>query len=145
VTALDRPAPRALEGELSLPHFGISKWVLAGVLLASASAMLPVFQNSSVTSRGLDLQSLEAEKDALRAEMSLLEADVARLTSLERIARRAREIGLFPSGTAFYVTVTEAGPAPAKIPAEYLLRPSEPSSEPAPWWRSLLEAIPLLN
>ncbi len=145
MTAIDRPAPRTHGGRLSLPRFGLSKWVLTGVLLAFASAMLPVFQNSSVTSRGLDRQSLEAAKDALRAEMSLLETDVARLTSLERIARRAREIGLFPSGNAFYVTVTEAGPAPAKIPAEYLPRPSEPSSEPAPWWRSLLEAIPLLN
>ena len=98
------------------PRFGLSKWVLTGVLLAFASAMLPVFQNSSVTSRGLDRQSLEAAKDALRAEMSLLEADVARLTSLERIARRAREIGLFPSGNAFYVTVTEAGTGSRKDP-----------------------------
>ena len=145
MTAIGRPVPQTRGSRLPLPHVGANRWVVAGVLLVSASAMLPVFQNSSVTSRGLDLQSLEAEKDALRAEMSLLEADVARLTSLERIGRRAREIGLSPAGTAFYVTVTEAGPAPAKIPAEYLPRSSEPRSEPAPWGRSLLEAIPLLN
>ena len=145
MTAIARPLLGTGWGHFKFPRASINGWILAGTLIATASALLPVFQSSSVTSLGRDLQVLEAEKSMLRAEMSLVEADVARLTSLQRIGRRAREIGLFHGGNATYITVAEPGPAPAKIPAEYLPRPLEPSSMPTPWWRSLLEAIPLLN
>ena len=132
MTAIDRPAPQASQGRLALPQLSASGWMLAGVLIVAASAMAAVFQNSSMTSQGFNLEELRAEADALRAELRLLEADVARLTSIERVARRARELDLFPGVNAIYVTVAEAGPAPPNIPAEYLPTPMEPGSGRAP-------------
>ena len=127
MTALDQPAPRTHRG-LSLPHLGVSGWVIAGALIVSASAMAPVVQNSLLTTQGRDLEVLEGEQTALRVEMRQLEAEIARLMSLDRVARRAGEIGLVPGAEAIFVTIGEAGPAPPKIPAEHLPESSEPGS-----------------
>ena len=146
MAAIGRPFGSAPAGRLRLGlPWRVNGWILAGVLIAVTGALLPILQNSAVTTRGLDVQALEAEKARIEAEMSIMEAEVGRLTSLERIERRAQEIGLGPGPEPEYVSIPEAGPAPAKIPAEFLPRQPEPASEPAPWWRSLLEAIPLLN
>lgn len=123
---------------------GQGRWLLTGaIMLASASAMLPVLQNSSATSRGFRAQSLDAQTAELKGEMSELEAQVARLTSLERIQRRAQEIGLSPASNPIYVSVDVAGPAPAKIPAEYLPSPKPRAAGQEPWWRSLARWLPL--
>lgn len=132
MTSAERSALRTRPGILALPRLGARGWMIAGAALVAVSAMLPVFLNSVLTSRGLDLQDLHAERDALRAEMRELEADVARLTSIERVERRAREIGLLPGARPIYVTIEEAGPAPPNVPAEYLPDPSERGSGAAP-------------
>lgn len=124
MTAMDRPAPR-FRG-LSLPRLGVSGWIVAGALIVSASAMAPVVQNSLMTTQGRNLEALAGEQNALRVEMRQLEAEIARLISVERIARRASEIGLLPGANAIFVTIGETGPEPPKIPAEHL--PESPES-----------------
>ena len=136
--------PRTWTG-LRSPFRRFNGWLVAAIALAAVSAVLPVLQNSSVTSRGFDMQALDAEKARLQGQISVLEADVARYTSLSRIERRAEEIGLVPAEGTIYVTVDEAGPAPAKIPAEFLPGPAPETDGPAPWWRSILGWVPLLD
>ena len=131
MTALDQPAPRTFRG-LSLPKLGVSGWVIAGALIVSASAMTPVVQNSLMTTQGRNIEVLEGDQKALQVEMRQLESEIARLISVERIARRALEIGLVPGADAIFVTIGEAGPAPSKIPAEHLPDVSEPGSGLAP-------------
>ncbi|MEJ5220665.1 MAG: septum formation initiator family protein [Tepidiforma sp.] len=127
---------------LPIPGFRINWGVAAAVAFLLFAALLPVLQNSFVTSQGFDVQASQRQQARLRSEISLLEADVARLTSQARIERRAQEIGLVKAGDPIYVTVQEPGPAPAKLPAEYL---PPPAPEPAPadsWWKSLLRWRP---
>ena len=100
--------------------------------IVSASAMAPVVQNSLMTTQGRNLEALEGEQTALQVEMRQLEAEIARLISVDRIARRALEIGLVPGANAIFVSIGEAGPEPPKIPAEHLPEVSEPGSGPAP-------------
>ena len=140
------PRPLAHPG-LRLPgNVARGRWPLAGaIVLASASAMLPVLQNSSATSRGFRAQSIDAETAQLNGEVSELEAEVARLTSLERVQRRAQQIGLAPSSNPIYVSVDVAGPAPAKIPAEYLPPPKPQTSDQESWWRSLFRWLPFAD
>ena len=107
--------------------------------------MLPVLQNSSATSRGFDIQASQAVQVRLHGEISLLESDVARLTSHSRIDRRAREIGLAPSDHPIYITVDEAGPRPAKIPSEYLPPVVHKTDAPDSWWRSLIDWLSLTD
>ncbi len=130
---------------LPRPIRGINGWVLAAVAGATISAMLPVLQNSTTTSRGFEVQAVQARQGRLEGEIGLIESDVARLSSLTRIQKRASEIGLVPSSSPLYITVEEAGPAPAKIPAEYLPPPQRDSSAPESWWGSLLRWLPSLR
>ncbi|MEX1103755.1 MAG: hypothetical protein WED87_05880, partial [Dehalococcoidia bacterium] len=100
---------------------------------------------SWTTTRGFETQDLEARQAQLNGDIRQLEADVANLTSLNRIERRALAIGLGPGGTPVYVTVDEAGPAPAKIPSELLPELERASDEPESMWRSLFSRVPLLD
>jgi hypothetical protein len=117
--------------------------VVAAIVVVGFSAMLPVVQNSSATSEGFEIQQLEAHRSRTKGELGMLESDVARLTSLDRIQQRALEIGLSPAQSPVFVAVDEAGPAPAKIPAEYLPEPAPPRGGPSPWWQTLLKRLPL--
>ncbi len=118
-------------------------WVIAAIILAGMSALLPVLQNSSATSRGYRVQSLQARQAELNGQIGELESEVARLTSQDRIERRALEIGLGPSSNPIFITVEVPGPAPAKIPAELLPSPQPRAAGAEPWWRSLFRWLPL--
>ena len=120
-------------------------WVLGAMAVVGFSAMLPVLQSSWTTTRGFETQDLEAREAQLNGDIRQLEADVANLTSLSRIERRAQAIGLAPGGTPLYVEVDEAGPAPAKIPSQSLPELLRESDEPDSLWRSLISRVPLLD
>jgi hypothetical protein len=113
--------------------------------IVGLSAMLPVLQSSWTTTRGFETQDIEARQAQLNGDIRQLEAEVANLTSLNRIERRALAIGLVPGGTPLYVEIDEAGPAPAKIPSELLPELERASDEPDSLWRSLLSRVPLLD
>ena len=127
-----------------LPLVGrINWWVIGAVAMVGLSAMLPVLQHSTATSEGFNVQKTEAQKAALNGEIRTIQQDVAQLTSLSRIERRASEIGLGPGPKPIFITVDQAGPAPAKIPAQYLPVPVPHTDGPEPWWRSLLHGLRL--
>lgn len=130
---------------IPLPVPSPNWWVLGAMAVVGFSAMLPVLQSSWTTSRGFETQDLEARQASLNGDIRQLESEVANLTSLNRIERRAKAIGLYPGGTPLYVQVNEAGPAPAKIPSEYLPELNRESGEPDSWLRSLLSRVPLLD
>ena len=128
---------------LGLPVGQPNWWVLAAIGILGLSAMLPVLQNSAATSSGFRTQESQGEIDRMNGDIRLLESDVAGLTSLARIQQRATEIGLAPGLNPFYVTIDQPGPAPAKLPSEFLPAPTPTRSEPESWWRSLLSRVPL--
>jgi len=123
----------------------INWWVMAAIAVFGIGAILPVLQNSSATTRGFDVQRLDADQAKLNGDIRLLESDVAELTSLTRIQSRAAELGLWPGIDPIFIRVDEPGPAPAKIPAEYLPGPVRSADEPDPWWRSLFSWVSLGN
>ncbi len=118
--------------------------MLGSLALLGASASLPVIQNSTATTRGYELQLIQAERSRLEGEVSVLEADIAQLTSLGSVQQRALELGLGPASSPIYISVDEAGPEPAKLPAEFLPGPVPSADGPDSWWRSLFQWLPLL-
>lgn len=145
MAAINHPLGHGRRLPLTAPFSKPNWWVLSAVAIAGMGAMLPVLQNSTATSRGFDIQRDTARQAKLNGEISLVESDVARLTSLTRIERRAKEIGLGPTENPIYITIDEAGPAPAKVPSEYLL-PAAPKAEPPDsWWRSLISLLSLTD
>lgn len=123
----------------------INWWVLAAILILGLGAMLPVLQNSTATSRGFDAQRIQLEQARVNGAIRDLESEVAALTSLDRIQHRAQEIGLGPGDAPIFIAVGEPGPAPAKIPSEYLPGPAPTTDEPESWWRSLFSWVSLGN
>lgn len=143
MATLHPPLGRARRLPLPSPAGGPNWWLVAGVAIVGVAAMLPVLQNSTATSEGFGAQRYQAQEDQLNAQISVLESDLAQLTSLDRIQRRATELGLGPGQNPIYVTVDVPGPAPAKLPAEYLPTAlPKPQVAPAPWWEPLVAWIP---
>lgn len=112
------------------------------IAFTAMAALLPVVQNSTATSRGFDIQSSQRQEAQLNGEIGLLEGEVASLTSITRIERRAREIGLAPVPDPIFIEVNEPGPAPAKLPSEFLPRVESREVSSAPWWKSLVSWLP---
>jgi len=143
MAAINHPLGHARRGlPLRTPFGRPNWWVIAGVAVVGLAAMLPVLQNSAATSEGFGAQRYQAQQAQLKSQISVLESEVASLTSLSRIQRRAEEMGLGPSENPIFVSVDEPGPAPAKIPSEYLPSPVVTQDEPAPWWESLFGWLP---
>lgn len=144
MAAINHPLGSARRGApLPLPVGQPNWWVLGALCLLGLSAMLPVLQNSAATSNGFKIQQSQTDIARLNGDIRLLESDVAQLTSLSRIQRRATEIGLSPGDNPIFVVIDQPGPAPAKIPSEYLPAPTPRRGEPEPWWRSLFSRVPL--
>jgi hypothetical protein len=143
MAAINHPLGGARRLPIPAPRIpgSINWWVLGGVLIVGVSAMLPVLQSSLATSEGFKTQGSEAQEQQLRGQISELEANVAELTSLDRIQRRATELGLGPASNPIYVRVDEPGPAPAKIPAQYLPTGTPPAAQPESWWESLIDSV----
>lgn len=145
MAAINFPAPGARRIPLPFSAPRVNWWIFGAIAVLGGGAILPVLQNSTATTRGFEVQDLEAQQAHIQGDMRVLESDVASLTSLSRIESRARELGLTPGVNPIYITVDEPGPAPAKIPAEYLPGPVRISGEPEPWWRSLFSWVSLGN
>jgi hypothetical protein len=144
MAAINHPLGGARRG-IPMPGPRINGWIVGAVVAVGIGATLPVLQNSMATSRGFDNQALEAQRVELQSEIRQLEAEVAQFDSIDRIERRARTIGLVPASDAIYVTVSEPGPAPARIPSEFLPRVEPERDSPDSWWRSLVRWLPLLD
>jgi len=143
MAAINHPLGRGGHGIPLGGAFGRPNWsIVAALALVVVTALLPVVQNSTATSRGFDIQAIRQREATLDGEISLLESDVARLTSLNRIERRALDIGMIAANNPIFVSVNEPGPAPAKLPAEYLPRPAAQQPGPDPWWKPLVSWLP---
>jgi hypothetical protein len=138
MAAIDRPLPQQRRGAPLPFGFGpINWWAVAAVAVLGIGAMLPVLQRSSATTRGFDVQRIQAEQAQVSGDIRQLESEVASLTSLNRIEGRATELGLVPGTDPLFVNVGVPGPAPAKVPSTYLPGPTPATEQPESWYRSL--------
>lgn len=95
--------------------------VLAAALSLAAMA-LPVVQSSDAASTGYAIRQRQVELAALTARNEQLQAELAQLTSSERIRQRAASLGMVPAPRpAANVTVSvPAPPARLTLPRAYL-------------------------
>lgn len=141
MATLDRLAPpSALPREA--PAWRPRRAIATACLLATAIALLQVIQSSGQATAGQRLQKLERERVVLAAQNHELEAEVAALSSLDRVERAARErLGMVPASRVDHLKVSVEPPAGPLLPRP-LLQPAQESAAPEPWWRSLLRALP---
>src|SRR5262245_26088339 len=108
MATLDRLAPglSAPSVPLAPASWSPRRAIAVAVTLAAAIAVLQVFQSSGIANTGQQMHRLEAERADTSARVKNLEAEVAALSSLDRIDRAARErLGMMPARTITYIDV----------------------------------------
>jgi len=144
VAVLNHPIIRPLPGAaISRLRPGV---VIAAALAAVAlAAMIQVVQSSDATTRGYQVQQLERRRLELEARVHEKEAEVAFLSSLDRVEREARtRLGMVPAEQRLYMQMSEPVPREQLLPTRFL-PPAEaaPAGGGRPWWRRLLDRLPL--
>jgi cell division protein FtsL len=143
MSALDRlivgPLPRPFPQTAS-----VRPVALGAFLVIAAVGMLQVLQTSNATTAGYSLSRLETNKMEVQAEVHQLEADVASLTSMERIEQEARgRLGMVPAESTLTLEVHKQPPEQQLVPRRFLSTEEEaPTTESQPWWRELLGFLP---
>ena len=75
--------------------------------------------------------------------MHRLEAEVATLTSLERVEREARgRLGMVPAREILYLEVDAPPPRPELVPRRFSHYASDAGESGNSWWQDLLKLLP---
>ena len=116
------------------------RWgLIVSIALLALSALIPVLQASLITTQGHDLQLLKQNRTRLTSEIRLLESELAGLNSLERIERRAREIGLIDPDTPPILIQISNNLTSVTKTTEGLPGKEISDSNPTLWWRSIFK------
>ena len=117
--------------------------IITALSVVAVIALLQVVMSSSFTHTGAKLQTLEAQRSDLQAQIYDLEAEVAALASLERTERMAKDrLGMIPARNQTYVSVEVEAPSGPLLPRPLLDLEPPSQSDPAPWWRAILDLLP---
>lgn len=85
---------------------------MVGISIISVVSFLMLIQTSGVASAGYDVQHLEETRDHWRSMNYELEAEAARLQSLDRVDKEARaKLKMVPSGIPLFVSVGVVAPS----------------------------------
>lgn len=142
MSALDRLIPRPLSRPLSQP-LSLRPVLLGAFLVIALVGLLQVVQTSGVTSTGYSLRSLEQERLARQAQVHQLEAEVAALTSMERIESEARgRLGMVAPAEVETLEVHKQPPAQQLIPQRYFPEAAESTPKAGSWQQRLLRLLP---
>lgn len=119
-------------------------FLLIAVAALVTVGLLRVVQTSQATTAGFAVQALQQDKLEVETALRQLEADVALLSSLERIEREAQRLGLAPPAAQASVRVNVALPAANALPTRFAPEDAEETagSGATSWWRSLLKPLP---
>ena len=120
-------------------------FLLIAVAALVIVGLLRVVQTSQATTVGFSVQALQQDKLELETALRQLEADVALLSSLERIEREALRLGLALPVEQASVSVNVALPAANALPTRFVpVEDVEESTDSGAtsWWRSLLKPLP---
>lgn len=143
MATLDRLAPPATSAP-SVPAWSPRRAIAAALVVAAAIAVIEVFQSSGFASAGQQIQRLQAEQADSTARVHALEADVAALSSLDRIERQARDsLGMVSAKNITYIQVDTPPPSGPLLPRPILNTPAVATSPPGSWWQRLTRALRL--
>jgi cell division protein FtsL len=140
--AAERAVPRIARPR-RLPGTLIAGFAL---LIVAAVGLLQVLQTSRAATAGYELRTLENERQALAAEVRLLEAEIAQQVRVEQIRKVAVErLGMVPPQQTLNITVNRPAPASMPLPERYVVDPQPLESPSLSIWEQLLRRLPGFN
>jgi len=147
VTVVNRSLARS--GGKAAPALRVMPVLLIAGAAIVVIGLLQVVQTSEATTASFAIQRLEQRRLELEASVRGLEADVAALSSLERIDREAARLGLAPPSAqeTIEVNVPWSGAEEDWLPSRFAPAGEEQAGEngssggPA-WWDGLLDLLP---
>ena len=120
--------------------------IAVALTLVAAIALIQVLQSSSIAHSAQGMRLLELRKSILQAEIHQLEADIAVLSSLDRIERSARDrLGMTPAENVTYLSVSVPASAGLLLPrplSPVALDSETTGSDSESWWQALVRALP---
>lgn len=105
----------------------VLRLVFLGLLVLSLAGLLYLTQASAVTTLSYEIQELQRDKQRLKRERDRIRAEIAVLTSPERVEARARALGFRALPPAEFLAVTEVPIVAKRLPST-----SPPEEPPAP-------------
>jgi len=142
MSALDRlisgPLPKPLPQTANVRPVALGAFLVVALI-----GLLQVVQTSNATTTGYSLDRLEQQRLDYQAQVHQLEADVASLTSMERIEAEARgRLGMVPAENVINLEVHKQPPEQQLIPRRFAPQPEASAPTAEPWWQSLLRLLP---
>jgi hypothetical protein len=134
-----RPFSRTRSWGATLPVLLICASIAVGV-----AGLLPLVQSSGVTTTGGRIWQLEQERSDWQARLQEQEVQVARLGSLERVDKEARErLKMVPAKEVHYITVDVPGPAPNRVPSRFVEDEAKQPDTGQSLWEEIASWIPV--
>lgn len=122
--------------------------LIAGValLIVAAVGLLQVLQTSRAATAGYELRALEDQRQALSAEVRLLESQIAQQVRVEQVRKTAVErLGMVPPEQTLHITVDQPAPASIPLPERYVVDPQPLEAPSLSIWEQLLRRLPGFN
>jgi cell division protein FtsL len=121
--------------------------LLGAAALIAVLSLIRVLQTSEATTAAFSMQQLEQEKVELEASVRQIEAEVAGLSSLERVEREAQRMGLLPPVARQSVTINVPWPEQdgGQLPSRFAPRGESADVEEtsdSSWWDDVVDALP---
>ncbi|MBI2909087.1 MAG: hypothetical protein HYX92_15695 [Chloroflexi bacterium] len=133
---------------VTLPSYGsLTALLPTTVAIVSLASLLLMVQTSRVATAGYDLNRLSQIRDEWRNRNYQLEAEIARLQSLDYVEKEAvARFTMKPATDHIYVTVTEPLKALPPLETQPPTRKAKPAEETRrKWWDALLHPLAFFN
>lgn len=142
MSAISRAAARPAAASRARP-WSLRRVLFWAFIAVALVGLWQVIQISEVTTTGFNISRLGREQLNWQASVHELEAEVAALTSLERVEREARErLGMVPAEERLHLEVSVPAPRQQLIPRRYLDEELLSSESGDSWWEPLLRLLP---
>ena len=142
MATLDRLAPP--RGATAPASTWPRRAIAAAVLLATVMALFQVAHSSGLAHTGQTLLRLDRERRDTQAQVHQLEAEIAILSSLDRIEQGAKgRLGMAPANGTLYIQVDQAAPDAPLVPRPLVGIRQNQEKESASLWQPILKALRL--
>ena len=119
--------------------------VLAVVVAIVIISVIQIVQTSRATTANYGIQRLDQQRLQLESSVRQTEAEVASLSSLERVRQEANRLGLAPPQQRYGIEVGLPWPADeGRIPSRFQPGEEQRNADEggSPWWRDALGLLP---